>query len=82
VDSTIFINWMSARKDRLSLKAALSGYALMKIRDGMRAYTTTLVKDEVLIWLSRYGSSRLKNFMTSLRALASLQIVREVSTWH
>jgi len=76
IDSTVFVKWMSAEKDNLSLEAALSGYALEKINEGMKAFTTTLVKDEVLIWLSRYRTVELKNFLLSLRALASLQIIQ------
>ncbi|RLG52205.1 MAG: hypothetical protein DRO00_06005 [Thermoproteota archaeon] len=76
IDSTIFVKWMSADKTSLSLEAAISGYILEKVRAGMKAFTTTLVKDEVLIWLSRYRIRELRKFLLSLRALGSLQIVQ------
>ena len=75
VDATIFIKWLTASRRRLSLEAALSGYALHKISRGQPALTTTLVKDEVLIWLSRYKASKLAVFLRSLRSLASLRLV-------
>jgi len=75
VDATIFIKWISASPKALSFEAALSGYALYKISQGIPALTTTLVKDEVLIWLSRYRASKLEQFLNSLKTLASLRIV-------
>ncbi|MEM5853780.1 MAG: PIN domain-containing protein, partial [Candidatus Aenigmatarchaeota archaeon] len=39
------------------------------------AVTSTLVKDEALIWFSRYKSSRLVDFLRSLMALTGLKIV-------
>ena len=66
VDATIFIKWISASPKTLSFEAALSG---------IPALTTTLVKDEVLIWLSRYRASKLEQFLDSLKTLASLKIV-------
>ncbi len=76
IDSTIFVKWMSAEKEGLKLESAISGYVLEKVRLGMKAYTTTLVKDEVLIWLSRYRIKGIKSFLLSLRALATLEIVQ------
>ncbi|RLF13452.1 MAG: hypothetical protein DRJ66_07820 [Thermoprotei archaeon] len=75
VDATIFIKWVSASPKALSFEAALSGYVLYKISRGTPALTTTLVKDEVMIWLSRYRASKLEQFLKSLKALASLKIV-------
>ena len=75
VDAPIFIKWMSAKKKKLSLEAAISGYILTKIMKGEKAVTTTLVKDEVTIWLSRYKASALPKFINSLRALVYLEII-------
>ena len=75
VDANIFIKWITARKKSLSLESAISGYILRRIRDGELAVTTTLVKDEVMIWLSRYRASELVRFIRAIRALASLKIV-------
>jgi len=75
VDAPIFIKWMAAKKKKLSLEAAISGYILTKIMKGEKAITTTLVKDEVLIWLSRYKASALHKFIHSLRALVYLEII-------
>jgi len=77
VDSTIFIKWgqatiAEAQKDE---NISLCGYILAKIRDGEEALTSSLVKDEVLIWLSRYKASRLGDFIRSLTALTHLKIV-------
>jgi len=74
VDSTVFIKWVSARRI-LTLEEAISGYVLFKISRGEEALTTTLVKDEVLIWISRYRVNKIKDFMTNLRALFSLNII-------
>jgi len=75
VDAPVFIKWMSASKRNLSLEAAISGYILYRIEKMERAITTTLVKDEVLIWLSRYRASALPTFIKALRSLLSLEIV-------
>ena len=75
VDAPIFIKRMAAKKKKLSLEAAVSGYILTKIMKGEKAITTTLVKDEVLIWLSRYKASALPKFIQSLKALVYLEIV-------
>lgn len=77
VDSMIFIKWSQAtvaeaQKDE---KISLCGYVLAKIRDGEEALTSSLVKDEVLIWLSGYKASRLADFIRSLTALTHLKIV-------
>jgi len=75
LDTPIFIKWMAAKKKKLSLEAAISGYILAKIMKGEKAVTTTLVKDEVTIWLSRYKASALPKFINSLRALVYLEIL-------
>lgn len=75
VDTPIFVKWMSAKKNKLTLKAAISGYILSKIMKGEKAITTTLVKDEVIIWLSRYKAIALPKFIQSLRALVNLEII-------
>ena len=75
VDSTIFIKWVSASKKRLKIDGAISGYVLHKISRGEAALTTTLVKDKVLIWLSRYNASRLTRFLEAFKSLISLKLV-------
>ncbi|RLE73662.1 MAG: hypothetical protein DRZ80_05920 [Thermoprotei archaeon] len=75
VDSTIFIKWVSASKKRLKIDEAISGYVLHKISRGEAALTTTLVKDKVLIWLSRYKASRLTRFLEAFKSLISLKLV-------
>ncbi|MGB9728160.1 MAG: hypothetical protein ACPLZF_07090, partial [Nitrososphaeria archaeon] len=60
---------MLADKNNFTLETALSGYVLEKINRGYTAYTTSLVKDEILIWLSRYKTSKIMNFIFSLRAV-------------
>ena len=66
IDATIFINWISASRKKLSMEDAASGYILYKVDRGEYAVTTTLVKDEVLIWLSRYRASQMDKFIKSL----------------
>ena len=75
IDTPVFIKWVSLDRDNVSLEDAISGYILYKINRGMRSVSSTLVKDEVLIWLSRYRGSRIENFLKSLRALIHLEIV-------
>ena len=75
VDSTIFIKWVSASKKLLKIDEAISGYILYRIGQGDVALTTTLVKDEVLIWLSRYKASQLIRFLEALKSLISLKLV-------
>jgi len=75
IDATIFINWISASRKKLSMEDAASGYILYKVDRGEYAVTTTLVKDEVLIWLSRYRASQMDKFIKSLRVLSSLEII-------
>ena len=75
VDATIFIKWMAAIKKRLSLESAIAGYILKRIQDGEVAITSSIVKDEVLIWLSRYRASRLRNFLRALRIMPTLRII-------
>ncbi|MHA1710287.1 MAG: PIN domain-containing protein [Candidatus Baldrarchaeia archaeon] len=48
---------------------------LFKISRYERALTTTLVKDEVLIWLSRHRASALAKFLNSVRMMPNLEIV-------
>ncbi|RLG45428.1 MAG: hypothetical protein DRN81_01575 [Thermoproteota archaeon] len=75
IDATVFINWISASRKALNIEEAASGYILYKVNRGEYALTTTLVKDEVLIWLSRYRASQMDKFIKSLRALSCLKIV-------
>lgn len=75
IDTPIFIRWISVDKDNVSLEAAISGYILYKISKDMKAVSSTLVKDEVLIWLSRYKGSRVEDFLKSIKALINLEIV-------
>lgn len=77
VDSMIFIEWGKATlaEAQQDERTSLCGYVLAKIRDGEEALTSSLVKDEVLIWLSRYKASRLGDFIRSLTALTQLKIV-------
>jgi len=75
VDATVFIKWVTASRKALDFNSAVSGYILYKISRGEPALTTTLVKDEVLVWLSRYRASRLDVFLQSLRSLVSLRIM-------
>ena len=75
VDATIFVKWMAAIKKRLSLESAIAGYVLKRIQDGEVAITSSIVKDEVLIWLSRYRASRLRNFLRALRIMPTLRII-------
>ena len=77
VDAMIFIRWGQAtplealRNEEISL----CGYILAKIRDGEEALTSGLVKDEALIWFSRYKASRLSDFVGGLAALTHLKMV-------
>ena len=73
VDANIFINWMTARRS-MSMDDALCGYILKRIMDGETAVTSTLVKDEVLIWLSRYKASALNKFIKAIRMMPTLII--------
>ncbi|MGC9086958.1 MAG: type II toxin-antitoxin system VapC family toxin [Thermoproteota archaeon] len=76
LDATILIKWGSATTtEALEEDVATCGYILTKIRDGEEAVTSTLVKDEALIWFSRYKASRLSDFLRSLVALTNLEIV-------
>ncbi|MBO3754672.1 MAG: type II toxin-antitoxin system VapC family toxin [Candidatus Brockarchaeota archaeon] len=76
LDATILIRWGSATiAEALNEDVSTCGYILAKIRDGEEAVTSTLVKDEALIWFSRYKSSRLTDFLRSLMALTGLKIV-------
>ncbi|MEX2724004.1 MAG: PIN domain-containing protein [Candidatus Freyarchaeota archaeon] len=75
VDAPVFIKWMSASTKGLSLEAAISGYILYRIENMEPAATTTIVKDEVLIWLSHYKANALPIFIKALRSLYSLDII-------
>lgn len=73
LDSTIFINWFKATKQDLSKpEVAASGFILQRIEYGEPVLTSTLVKDEVAVWLSNYRRSRLPDFLDSLRAYMTL----------
>ncbi|MEX2689244.1 MAG: type II toxin-antitoxin system VapC family toxin [Candidatus Njordarchaeum guaymaensis] len=74
VDANIFIKWMAAKK-RLSITEAICGYILQKIVWGEKAITSSLVKDEVLIWLSRYRKPALEKFLMSIRMMPTLKII-------
>ncbi|MEM2275875.1 MAG: type II toxin-antitoxin system VapC family toxin [Thermoproteota archaeon] len=76
LDATILIRWGSATiAEALEEDISTCGYILAKIHNGEEAVTSTLVKDEALIWFSRYKSSRLVDFLRSLMALTGLKIV-------
>lgn len=76
VDTMIFIKWGQATPTEAAQNKELSlcGYILSKIRDGEEALTSTITKDEALIWFSRYQASRLSDFIRSLTALTSMTI--------
>ena len=76
VDTTIFIKWGQATPTEAAHddETSLCGYILSKIRDGEEALTSTLTKDEALVWFSRYKASRLSDFIRSLTALTSMTI--------
>ena len=75
VDSTIFINWFKATKRDLTRPhVAASGFVLYSIEKGESSLTSTLVKDEVALWLSRYKRSKLPDFLDSLASYTSLAI--------
>ena len=75
VDSTIFINWFKATKRDLTRPhVAVSGFVLYRIEKGESSLTSTLVKDEVALWLSRYKRSKLPDFLDSIASYASLTI--------
>jgi len=76
IDAPIFIKWLAASKKMLSIESAISGYILYKIETAEPAITTTLVKDEVLIWLSRYKASALSKFVKALRLYYKLNMVQ------
>jgi predicted nucleic acid-binding protein len=75
LDSTVFINWFKATKrDLVKPDVAGSGFVLYKIEAGESALTSTLVKDEVALWLSRYKRSKLPDFLDAIASYASLGI--------
>ena len=70
VDSTIFINWFKATKRDLTRPhVTASGF-----EKGESSLTSTLVKDEVALWLSRYKRSNLPDFLDSIASYTSLTI--------
>ncbi len=73
VDANIFVNWLAAGR-YLTLDEAISGFILYRVSRGEHAITSTLVKDEVLIWLSRYKASAMKAFLGYLRLVPNLEI--------
>lgn len=76
LDATILIKWGSATiAEVLKEDVSTCGYILDKIHNGEKTITSTLVKDEVLIWFSRYKSSKLSSLLKSLMALTGLKIV-------
>lgn len=75
LDSTVFIDWFkAAKRDLLRPEVAGSGFALYRIEHGEAALTTTLVKDEVALWLSRYKRSKLRDFLDAIKSYTSLTI--------
>jgi predicted nucleic acid-binding protein len=77
VDTTIFVRWGQATPNEALQNEEIStcGYILNKIQRDEKAQTSSLVKDEALIWFSRYRASRLVDFVKSLVALTNLQII-------
>jgi len=76
VDTMIFIKWGQATPTEAfqNEEIYLCGYILNKIRNGEKALISGLVKDEALIWFSRYKASRLSDFIRSLTALTNIKI--------
>ncbi len=75
LDSTVFIDWFKAAKRDLSkLEVALSGFILYRIEGGEEALTSSLVKDEAALWLSRYKRSKLADFLESIESYPSLRV--------
>jgi len=76
VDAMVFIRWGQATLDEVlrNEDVSLCGYILTRIRDGEEALTSSLVKDEALIWFSRYKASRLNDFIRSLTVLTNIKI--------
>jgi predicted nucleic acid-binding protein len=76
VDTMIFIKWGQATLAEALKNEEISicGYILTKIRNGEETLTSGLVKDEALIWFSRYKASRLSDFIRSLTALTHIKI--------
>ena len=77
VDANIFINWLKATPEKAveDETAAISGYVLSRIEDGEDALTTVTVKDEVSIWLSRYRTEALNQFLELLSGYTTLDMV-------
>jgi predicted nucleic acid-binding protein len=75
LDSTIFINWFKATKrDLAKPEIAGSGFVLHRIENGESSLTSTIVRDEVALWLSRYNRSKLQDFLDAISSYASLTI--------
>ncbi|MEM3502461.1 MAG: hypothetical protein QXH16_08715 [Candidatus Bathyarchaeia archaeon] len=47
---------------------------MSRIRNGEEALTSSLVMDEVIMWLSRYGASRLSTSVSILAALTNMVV--------
>jgi len=77
LDASVFINWLKTDPRRaLSDEVAfLSGYILYKVELGEPVVTTSSVKDEVSIWLSRYRATNLQRFLQLLTGYTSLEMV-------
>jgi len=75
LDSTVFIKWFKAAKRDLSKpEVAASGFVLYRMEHGDTALTSTLVKDEVALWRSRYKRSRLQDFLGAIKSYPSLKV--------
>jgi predicted nucleic acid-binding protein len=76
VDTMIFIKWGQATLTEALQNEEIStcGYIFTRIRNGEEALTSGLVKDEALIWFSRYRASRLSDFIRGLTALTHIKI--------
>ncbi len=78
LDATVFINWFKGIKKDLEVnpKVYISGFILYKIEKGESAVTSSIVKDEVAIWLSRYRRSRLSDFLEALPSYTTLKVLK------
>jgi len=78
LDTMIFIKWgqATAAEAVQDEEISLCGFVLSKVRNGEEALVSSLVKDEALVWFSRYKAPRLVDFIRSLTALTNLRIVQ------
>ena len=78
LDTMIFIKWGQATVAEAvqDEEISLCGFVLTRIRNGEEALVSSLVKDEALIWFSRYKASRLVDFIRGLVALTNIRIVQ------